>query len=100
MSSEDPVVWHRFRKSLKRYRYTLEMLDEEVSAVVINVLDSLGQVQDAQILLTLLEVEAWLPSYRERMIERALNDQEQARQAVRGFADELNRHFERALPSA
>ncbi|WP_407572606.1 CHAD domain-containing protein [Deinococcus altitudinis] len=98
-ATRDPVVWHTFRKHLKRYRYTAELL-ETAPQVVLDVLDHLGQLQDAQVLLDLLGQEAWLPSYRDRLMEQARRDQEEARQRVRQRMDELNAHFGgEAVPS-
>jgi len=93
MASQDPEIWHTFRKHLKRYRYTTELLDDEAPEVVLNVLDQLGQIQDAQVVLDVVNREAWLPSYREQIIGRVTKIQDQAREAVREHVDELNRHF-------
>lgn len=99
VTTQDPVVWHTFRKHLKRYRYTAELL-EKVPGVVLDVLDHLGQIQDAQVLLDLLSREAWLPSHRDRLMDQARKDQEEAKQRVRERRDELMRHFEGGADSS
>lgn len=77
-----PAEWHRLRKRLKRYRYTLELLDDPPQPLL-DTLDALGRVQDAEVVSHLLREEDWLPEWRERLLEREAAAQTQARERVR-----------------
>ncbi|RTR30282.1 CHAD domain-containing protein [Deinococcus radiophilus] len=48
--------WHDWRKRMKRYRYTLE-LSGKAPKVLKRMLEHLGRLQDAEVLLELLEAE-------------------------------------------
>ncbi|WP_157465409.1 CHAD domain-containing protein [Deinococcus apachensis] len=65
LTSENVDRWNEWRKHLKRYRYTLELL-EDAPQPLLDVLEALGRMQDAQELLTR---EVWLPAYIAALIE-------------------------------
>ncbi|EYB66542.1 hypothetical protein DEIPH_ctg103orf0078 [Deinococcus phoenicis] len=85
LASEDPELWHAWRKRLKRYRYTLDLLGE-VPPVLTGTLDALGRLQDAEVVLGLLHGDPDLLRYeRARLIAR----EEATRQAARAQVREL-----------
>lgn len=83
LSSVEAEAWHRWRKHLKRYRYTLELL-EEVPPVLTEVLRALGRLQDAEVVLTLLRGDPELLRYeRARLIAREEAARHAAQERVR-----------------
>lgn len=52
----DSEPWHDWRKLMKRYRYTLELTGKAPKTVK-TMLEHLGRLQDAEVLLELLETE-------------------------------------------
>ncbi|GAA5513580.1 hypothetical protein Dcar01_02321 [Deinococcus carri] len=85
LASGDPEQWHAWRKRLKRYRYTLALL-EEVPPALTGTLEALGRLQDAEVVLGLLHADPDLLRYeRARLIAR----EEVARQAAREQVREL-----------
>jgi len=61
LSLEPSALWHDWRKKLKHYRYLLEALNRD-SSDLRAVLQSLGRVQDAEVLIATLEDPVQLPS--------------------------------------
>ncbi|MFC6592186.1 CHAD domain-containing protein [Deinococcus lacus] len=81
--AESSEAWHEWRKNLKQYRYTLELVGE-VPGPLKRVLDSLGRLQDAEVILELLESDhKLLPAYRTRLREREAAARLQAKSEVR-----------------
>nr|WP_246363185.1 CHAD domain-containing protein [Deinococcus budaensis] len=85
LASHEAELWHAWRKRLKRYRYTLDLLGE-VPAVVTDTLEALGRFQDAEVVLGLLHADPELLRYeRARLIAR----EEVARHAAQRQVREL-----------
>ncbi|WP_245808322.1 CHAD domain-containing protein [Deinococcus hopiensis] len=85
LNGGEPQAWHDWRKRLKRYRYTLELLGQ-VPPVLTEVLKALGRLQDAELVLALLHAEPALLRYeRARLIAR----EEAARHAAQERVREL-----------
>ncbi|MEW6421939.1 MAG: CHAD domain-containing protein [Deinococcota bacterium] len=85
LASDDPEQWHAWRKRLKRYRYTLDLLGD-VPPVVIGTLEALGRLQDAEVVLGFLRADPDLLRYeRDHLITR----EEAARLAARTRVREL-----------
>lgn len=85
LASRDPELWHDWRKRLKRYRFTLELLGEELP-VLTDVLRGLGRLQDAEVVLAALHSDPDLLRYeRARLIAR----EEAARHAAQERVREL-----------
>ena len=61
LSLEPSAAWHDWRKKLKHYRYLLEALERDVTDLKV-VLEGLGRIQDAEILISTLEDLASFPS--------------------------------------
>lgn len=85
--------WHDWRKHLKRYRYTAELTGEAPEALL-QILEQLGRLQDAQAVQGLLTKEAWLPQYREVLLGRETDAQHQAQARVRELWPALRDYFE------
>ena len=94
LDSEDPEDWHSWRKQLKRYRYTLELVGK-VPGELEEVLQGLGRMQDAQVIREVLAGGMWLPAYRERLLEREGQELLEARAQVRTRWPALQRHLRR-----
>lgn len=79
LESSDLELWHEWRKHLKRHRYTLELIGAAPKALL-QVLEHLGRMQDAQVIQHLLVEEKWLPQFREALLaaEAAASRQAQA----------------------
>ena len=60
LSLEPSVLWHDWRKKLKHYRYLLEALGKDTTDLRA-ALQSLGRVQDAEVLIATLEDPAQFP---------------------------------------
>jgi len=60
LSLEPSALWHDWRKKLKHYRYLLEALGRDTSDLKA-VLQSLGRIQDAEVLIATLEDPAQFP---------------------------------------
>jgi hypothetical protein len=75
-------TWHEWRKTLKHYRYTLELLEPAPTALT-DVLDGLGRLQDAEVVLDILTGEAWLPHSKDVLIERERQARQEAQRQVR-----------------
>lgn len=85
LASHDAELWHAWRKRLKRYRYTLDLLGE-VPPALTDTLEALGRFQDAEVVLALLHADPELLRYeRARLIAR----EEVARHAAQGRVREL-----------
>lgn len=75
-------TWHEWRKALKHYRYTLELL-EPAPAALTDVLNALGRLQDAEVVLDILTSETWLPHSRDALIAREKQARKDAQHQVR-----------------
>ncbi|ABF44519.1 MULTISPECIES: CHAD domain-containing protein [Deinococcus] len=83
LASDDPEQWHAWRKRLKRYRYTLDLLGA-VPPVVTGTLEALGRLQDAEVVLGVLHADPDLLRYeRDRLIAREEAAHAAARRQVR-----------------
>lgn len=80
------AAWHDWRKLMKRYRYTLELSGPSPAAVR-DMLEQLGRLQDAEVLLDLLPQEAQLFSQTHLAALQAR--EEQARRDARAEARRL-----------
>lgn len=69
LPTEEFEAWHAWRKRLKRFRYTLEALDTS-PIVLLDTLNALGQMQDAQTIQRYLQEHHWLPKYQEQLLAR------------------------------
>lgn len=91
LASHDAELWHAWRKRLKRYRYTLDLLGE-VPPVVTDTLEALGRFQDAEVVLGLLHGDPDLLRYeRARLIAREEVARNKAQGRVRELFPELAR---------
>lgn len=93
LSSTDPVTWHEWRKDLKQYRYTLEVLTE-APRILKDTLDALGRMQDAEVVLDTVTPPEWPYGHREALIKQETAARNRARSTVRKHWPELNAHFE------
>ncbi|MFB9993111.1 CHAD domain-containing protein [Deinococcus oregonensis] len=82
LRARKPETWHEWRKTLKHYRYTLELLEPAPTALT-DVLDGLGRLQDAEVVLDILTGEAWLPQSKDALIEREKKARQDAQRQVR-----------------
>ncbi|MDB5044871.1 MAG: metal-binding protein [Deinococcus sp.] len=89
-------VWHEWRKSLKHYRYTLELLEPAPTALT-DVLDGLGRLQDAEVVLDILTGEAWLPHSKAALIEGEQRARTAAQEQVRQAWPALQHHLQTVL---
>ncbi|MBZ9716056.1 CHAD domain-containing protein [Deinococcus multiflagellatus] len=89
--STDP--WHEWRKHLKRYRYTAELMGDAPEALLA-VLEQLGRLQDAQVAQTILTEEDWVPQYREALLRREAEAQHHAQARVRDLWPALKAYLE------
>ncbi|AFZ68746.1 CHAD domain-containing protein [Deinococcus peraridilitoris] len=69
LESEDAEAWHAWRKHLKAYRHTLDLLGEAPAGLE-EVLQALGRLQDAQVTREVLEAQDAVPEYREALLTR------------------------------
>ncbi|AFD24919.1 CHAD domain-containing protein [Deinococcus gobiensis] len=96
LKARRPDTWHEWRKALKNYRYTLELLREPPDALKA-VLDSLGRLQDAEVVLDILEHEPWLEGARADLIARERRIRLESRKEVRAQWPALEAHLNRVL---
>ncbi|MGX9685693.1 CHAD domain-containing protein [Deinococcus wulumuqiensis] len=92
LSAEDPETWHEWRKALKHYRYTLELLGDPPEELL-GTLDALGRMQDAEVVRGLLEEHSLLPDQREALLARELEARQTAQEQVRALWPELKAHL-------
>lgn len=92
LTAEDPDTWHEWRKALKHYRYTLELL-EDSPEVLTDTLDALGRMQDAEVVRGLLEEHGLLPDQREALLARELEARQAAQEQVRVLWPDLKKHL-------
>lgn len=101
LGSGEPGRWHEWRKHLKRYRYTLE-LTSAAPASLLQVLEHLGRLQDAQVARELLSQDDWLPHHRDALMDAEAAAARQARAQVReawpALAEELRSQADVARP--
>lgn len=93
LASGDSEQWHAWRKRLKRYRYTLNLLGD-VPPVVTDTLEALGRLQDAEVVLALLHGDPDLLRYeRARLIAREEVAHNKAQARVRELFPALAEHL-------
>lgn len=97
LESTDPQDWHTWRKTLKKYRYTLELAVEEAPRVLRDVLDALGRLQDADVVLGKLADKRLPIPGRERLMAREHAAREQAMQRVQRLWPRLERTLQMEL---
>ncbi|GHG10965.1 hypothetical protein GCM10017783_24210 [Deinococcus piscis] len=92
--TNDSEAWHDWRKLMKRYRYTLELVGKAPREVR-DMLEHLGRLQDAEVLLDLLQSEG---QHFGKAQLRALQQREEqarvdARAAARALWPQLKAHL-------
>lgn len=92
MQATDPVVWHEWRKKLKQYRYTLEVLTP-APRILKDTLDALGRMQDAEVVLEAVQGE-WPHGHQAALTKQEKAARNRARTAVRQLWPELSAHFQ------
>lgn len=95
LTGDDPETWHDWRKALKRYRHTLELLHKPPKALL-DLLQALGRLQDAQVAQATIADSPDLPRrYRRPLAAReqaaALDAMQAARTAWAALTDERER---------
>lgn len=93
LESGEPGRWHQWRKHLKRYRYTLE-LTSAAPAPLLQVLEHLGRLQDAQVARELLSGDNGLPEHRSALLAAEAAAARQARARVREVWPALAEHLQ------
>ncbi|WP_133161844.1 CHAD domain-containing protein [Deinococcus koreensis] len=93
LATGDPEPWHDWRKHLKRYRYTLGLIGAAPKALL-EVLEHLGRMQDAQVVAELLTRETWLPQYREALLNAEAGASRQAQAHIRAGWPALAEHLQ------
>lgn len=89
LDSDDIEAWHTWRKHLKAYRYTLDLLADTPPELE-DLLQALGRLQDAQVAREALEGENNLvPKYKEALLEREDAAARQSQGQVRGLWGQL-----------
>ncbi|WP_051963620.1 CHAD domain-containing protein [Deinococcus misasensis] len=74
LKSEESATWHAWRKHLKRYRYTLEIVQEAPEELV-KLLKALGNMQDMEVLKGHLDaapefLEPYVPELQDLMVQK------------------------------
>lgn len=85
-------IWHEWRKALKHYRYTLELVGKSPESLS-EILDALGRMQDAEVVRGLLEQQNLLPDQREALLAREKKARTDAQHKVRTLWPELEAHL-------
>lgn len=67
--SDDIDTWHEWRKDLKRLRHTLELVGD-VPKSLLDLLQALGRLQDAEVTKMLLGEFDGLPEHKEALLRR------------------------------
>ncbi|UBV43139.1 CHAD domain-containing protein [Deinococcus taeanensis] len=91
--------WHEWRKHLKRYRYTAELCGDAPESLL-QVLEQLGRMQDAQVVQDLLKREDWIPQYREALLRREEEAQRHAQAQVRTLWPALRESLQAQISAA
>ncbi|BDP40651.1 CHAD domain-containing protein [Deinococcus aetherius] len=99
LASEDTAVWHEWRKNLKRYRYTLDLLGD-VPTPLTDVLDALGRLQDTEVTTTLLRDDPALVGLLGEFRDQLLVREAAAGKAARAWVRTLFPAFAGALRAA
>lgn len=84
-NSED---WHEWRKDLKFFRYTLEVLGEPPQ-IVKQSLEALGHLQDAETVLAAVTAAGWAYGHAEELTAQAKDSRRAARKQVRQLWPDL-----------
>ena len=75
-------AWHTLRKALKRYRHTIELI-EEPADVVKQTLDAYGRLQDSEVVVDTLQArEQWAFGTADRLIASELTTRKQAQAQI------------------
>ena len=80
--SDDIDTWHEWRKDLKRLRHTLELVNE-VPRSLLDLLQALGRLQDAEVTKALLQEFAGLPHHKEALLRREDEAANESKRAAR-----------------
>lgn len=92
LAASDSVVWHEWRKDLKQYRYTHEVL-APAPQILKDTLDALGRMQDAEVVLDAVAHD-WPHGHRDALIKQETAARNRARTAVRKLWPDLKAHFQ------
>ncbi|RJF72171.1 CHAD domain-containing protein [Deinococcus cavernae] len=92
LKASDSVVWHEWRKALKQYRYTHEVL-APAPKILKDTLDALGRMQDAEVVLDAVAHD-WPHGHQEALIKQESGARNRARRTVQKLWPELNAHFQ------
>lgn len=92
LPGHDSARWHDWRKDVKRYRYTLEVLGS-VPEVVKDVLDALGRLQDAEVVMDAVSSPDWTYGHAEALHKQEQAARSRARTKVRRLWPALEGHF-------
>lgn len=92
LRARKPDIWHEWRKALKHYRYTLELVGRSPDALT-ETLDALGRMQDAEVVRGLIEEHNLLPDQRAKLMEREKKARTDAQKKVRTLWPELEAHL-------
>ena len=97
LKATDSVIWHEWRKDLKQYRYTHEVLSA-APQILKDTLDALGRMQDAEVVLDAVTHD-WPYGHAVALMKQETGARNRARTAVRKLWPELNAHFQDVLDS-
>lgn len=99
LPTHDSERWHDWRKEMKRYRYTLEVLGD-APKVVKDVLDALGRIQDAEVVMDTVSKPDWAYGYAEALVKQEQAARTRARTRVRQLWPALEEHFQAIIEQA
>lgn len=97
LSASDSVIWHEWRKDLKQYRYTHEVM-APAPRILKDTLDALGRMQDAEVVLDAVTHD-WPYGHADALKKQETAARNRARSAVRKLWPDLNTHFQEVQDS-
>lgn len=92
LKSKDSELWHDWRKGLKFHRYTQDILGR-APKVLKETLNALGQLQDAETMLSAVSAPAWAFGHAEALNQQAKQARRLARRRVKKLWPELRVYF-------